>query len=69
MQNMTIILFLMVLLSDRLFLLRFLRASKFSQLVARKRLEKWLSVLDTMSDWLRDIDLEDPAFMDFYDTG
>ena len=69
MQNMTIILFLMVLLSDKLFLLRFLRASKFSQLVARKRLEKWLSVLDTMSDWLRDIDLEDPAFMDFYGTG
>ena len=59
----------MVLLSDTLFLLRFLRASKFSQLVARKRLEKWLSVLDTMSDWLRDIDLEDPAFMEFYDTG
>ena len=59
----------MVLLSDTLFLLRFLRASKFSQLVARKRLEKWLSVLDTMSDWLRDIDLEDSAFMEFYDTG
>ena len=59
----------LVTFADTRYLLRFLRASKFSQLVARKRLEKWLSVLDIMSDWLRDIDLKDPKLMDLYDTG
>ena len=59
----------LVTCADTGYLLRFLRASKFSQLVARKRLEKWLAALEIMSDWLRDIDLRDPKFMELYDTG
>ena len=55
--------------SDAKYLLKFLRVSKFSQLVAREKLEKWISALDIIGEWLRDIDFNDPKYMEFFDTG
>ena len=51
------------------FLLRFLRVSKFSQLEALSRLEKYLDLFNLMPDWLRDIDMMDPKVQEFFDEG
>ena len=50
-------------------MLRFLRVSKFSQLKALERLEKYLDLFNIMPDWLRDIDMMDPKIQAFIDTG
>ena len=51
------------------FLLRFLRVVKFSQLEALKRLERYLNMFNTMSDWIRDIDMSSKGIQAFLDTG
>lgn len=55
--------------ADTRYLLWFLRGAKFSQLLAREKLERFLRSLDEFSTWLRDMDLADEKFVQFYKTG
>ena len=55
--------------SDTLFLLRFLRNAKFSQLRARQLLESYLLTLDQHPRWFRNINIQDPGIQAFIKTG
>ena len=56
-------------ISDSLFLLRFLRAAKFSQLKARTLLENYLKSFMSNKDWTNNIDMSDPKLQAFMRTG
>jgi len=56
--------------TDTDFLLQFLRYCKFSQLEARKRIEKYLSCQTNIPEWLSDVDYtKDPVLINFFKTG
>jgi len=50
------------------FLLRFLRVSKFSQLSARERVERYVMVLQEHPKYIRNIDTREPKLQLFYDS-
>ncbi|XP_045191882.1 alpha-tocopherol transfer protein-like [Mercenaria mercenaria] len=51
------------------FLLRFLRARKFSQLEARKTLENYWTCKTNTPEWYRDVDPSEPAIKEILETG
>ena len=55
--------------SDTLFLLRFLRAAKFSQLKARTRLENYLKSLQEYSKWTTNLDPSEPGMQELMKSG
>ncbi|KAH3827203.1 hypothetical protein DPMN_129133 [Dreissena polymorpha] len=55
--------------TDFAFLLRFLRFRKFSQLEARKALEKFWTTRSSRPEWCRSLDPEDPLFQKVIKSG
>ena len=60
---------LIYILSDSLFLLRFLRVGKFSQLRAREMIENYLTAMNTHPEWFKHIDPTSPRIRAFLKTG
>ncbi|XP_045194407.2 alpha-tocopherol transfer protein-like [Mercenaria mercenaria] len=55
--------------TDFSFLLKFLRARKFSQLEARKTLENYWTCKTKTPDWFRNVDPSEPAIQEILKTG
>lgn len=55
--------------TDFEFLLRFLRARKFSQLLARETLENYWTVKTTVPEWFRNVDPADKTIQEILRTG
>ncbi|CAH1780554.1 unnamed protein product [Owenia fusiformis] len=54
---------------DTLFLLRFLRCAKFSQLKARKMLETFTSLMGKVPEWFKNIDTREESIQKVIDIG
>lgn len=56
-------------ISDFEFLLRFIRARKFSQLGARQTLENYWTCKSKTPEWYKDLDPTDPTIVEILKTG
>ena len=55
--------------TDTTWLLKILRASKFSQLKSREMVTNYMSLRNIMPEWLQDIDFTNPRNQAFFRTG
>lgn len=56
-------------LTDSVFLLRFLRTKKFSVPLAQEMLERYLVVRQLYPQWFRGLDIDDPAISELLQGG
>ena len=57
------------MLQDTAWLLKILRASKFSQLKSRQMVTNHLSLKNLIPEWLQDVDFTNPRIQAFFKTG